>query len=130
MGIRLSELYLKVNDHENAWLKLKQIQVHLKVIPDWQKYGLGRSIVEAYFELILLINNARNSVVKDAYKWASNKVAKMNNLHLNLIEKAAKAGNLMTDFKFSKKFYTALEREKRKYDDLIQQTAKDDKTLP
>ena len=112
--IDLSELYLKLNDYENTWSKLTQIEQHLKTIPDWISYGLGRSIIERYFELILAINNPDDDIVKEAYKWVSKQMAGMKNLYINLLEKAAKAADLMQDLRLSKKYYKMLESERKK----------------
>ena len=118
-GLQLfSELLLKINDIEKAWLRLKEIQIYVEQIPDWKIYGLGRAIIETYFDLVLSINNSHSQIAKEAFKWASKEVNDME-IHLNLVEKVMKAANLMGDTKISHKFKKIYESESQKLNDSL-----------
>ncbi|WP_343673142.1 hypothetical protein [Chitinophaga sp.] len=118
----LAKFYIELKDRDNAWAKLQLLPGYLEKIPNWDAVGLGRFAVEAYFDLILLINNAEDAVVKEAYQWVAAKIWNMKNLGWNLMEKAGKSGELMRDFELSKRFYKQLEEAKRKFEDDIKQS--------
>ncbi|WPV64245.1 hypothetical protein [Chitinophaga sp. LS1] len=111
----LAKLYLALNDRDNAWSKLQQLPVYLEKIPEWKTANFGNFFLEAYFDLILLINNPDDSVAKVAYKWASANIRETNHLSWSLMEKAGKSGELMQDLKFSERFYKKLEKAKLAY---------------
>ncbi|WP_337085138.1 hypothetical protein [Elizabethkingia anophelis] len=115
----LSELLLKINDFEQTWIRLQQMRKHLRQIPDWKIYGLGRVAVEIHIDLVLSIGNSDNPIAKEAFKWASDAVRKMKNLHLNFIEKVSTSASLMGDIQLSNKFKKKYSLEKKKHDDLF-----------
>lgn len=115
----LANFYIELKDRDNAWVKLQQLPGHLDQIPDWHTCGLGRFAVEAYFDLILLINNATDDVVKKAYQWAITTLLNMQNYGWNMMEKAGKSAALMGDPELSKRFYKQLAAAKQQFEDDI-----------
>lgn len=116
---QLSELFLKIEDFEQTWARLQQMRMHLQQVPDWKIYGLGRTAVELHIDLVLSIKNPDNPVAKEAFKWTSEIVVKMKNLHLNLIEKVSTSARLMGNIKLSNKFKKKYDSERKKLDELL-----------
>lgn len=115
----LAKLSLQNNQFDQAWHHIKESQKHLKRISNWKTFGLGRFMVENAFDVVLGINDKNDSKAREAYKWASKNIKKMNNLHHNLLEKTIKAADLMGDNRLKKKFHKILKKEREKLDKLF-----------
>lgn len=116
---QLSKLLIQNNQFDQAWNRIKHSQKHLKRISDWKTVGLGRFIVENAFDVVLGINDKNDSNVREAFKWASNSIKRMKNLHHNLLEKTIKAGELMGDVKLKDKFSKILKKEREELDKIL-----------
>jgi hypothetical protein len=91
----LSSLYLQSGAPEMAWQKVKSAREYLPKIQGWRECGLGRSIVEKAFDIVLYWNDPQNEMGIEAFAWAGKEVKNMQNLHLNLTEKIALSATLM-----------------------------------
>lgn len=116
---QLSELLIQSNQFDQAWNRIKDSQKYLKRISDWKTVGLGRFIIENAFDVVIGINDKNDSNVKEAFKWASNNIKRMKNLHHNLLEKTIKAGELMGDIKLKDKFSNILKKEREELDKIL-----------
>ncbi|PTM53331.1 hypothetical protein [Desmospora activa] len=114
----LSEWYLKLGEADVAWAKIDTARHHLQHIPDWKRVGLGRMIVENAFDVVLLQNDANHPTCRVAYEWALEQIQALEGPHLNLLQKAAEAADIMGDERMEEQFLTAyVEEEKRIYDE-------------
>jgi len=116
---QLSKLLIQSNQFDQAWNRIKDSQKHLKRISDWKTVGLGRFIIENAFDVVIGINDKNDSNVQEAFKWASNNIKRMKNLHHNLLEKTIKAGELMGDIKLKDKFSKILKKEREELDKIL-----------
>lgn len=116
---QLSQLLIQNNQFDQAWNRIEDSQKHLKGISDWKTVGLGRFMVENAFDIVLGIGNQEDEIVKAAFNWGSTEVKRMKNLHHNLLEKVAKSGELMGDFKLRDKFYKTLKVEQEKLNQIM-----------
>ncbi len=121
----LNNLYLATGETLKPWLRLKEVQNYLINIPNWQQIGLGRFLVENAIDITLLIGNAKDAVAIAAYKWGIEQAHKMDGFHLNLLEKLAKAADMMGSYKNSKKYYDKLYLERKKMDELLNKNEAD-----
>lgn len=118
----ISKLYLKINRPKMAWEKLKlAIEQHLKNISDWKDYGIGRFIVENVFDVILTIDNPKDDSAIEAFDWARQTINNMNkeNLHHNLLEKTAKAAELMGDTDVQNQFSELLSIARKRLKEIL-----------
>jgi hypothetical protein len=115
----LSELYLKSDNPFIAWNKIKESQTYLKEIKGWKDCGLGRSVIESAFDFILYANDPKDVIVNEAFDWAIREIQNMENLHLNLLEKTAKASDLMGDLKSRNKFSKILTEKRKNLDEIL-----------
>lgn len=113
----LSKSYLKLDKTDAAWSKIDTARKYLQQIPDWKQVGLGRMIVETVFEIVLSINDANHATSQVAYGWAVEQIKELKEPHLNLLQKAAEAADVMGDQHMEKQLLAAYEEEqKRIYD--------------
>ena len=95
--LQLTQLFLKIGNVDLAWDKIKSSQQHLRNLPDWKNVGLGRSIMESIFDIILAFNDPQKSEAKQALSWATRELNNMDNLYPDFIRKAVKSARLMGD---------------------------------
>lgn len=100
----LSQLYIKANNPDLAWERIKMAQPYLKQISNWKDIGLGKFIVENAFEVVISIDDSGNLIAREAFRWGIEQIQNMSDLHFNLLEKIGKAAELMGDNRSRDKF--------------------------
>ena len=115
----LSKLYNTYGLPTKAWESINKAHKYLAKNKDWKKIGLGRFIIESTFDIVITINNADDKISVKAFKLASKEIKGMKNLHLNLLRKVVKAGEIMADSKFIAKFNRVLKKEQKRIDGML-----------
>ena len=108
----LSELCLSIKSPDAAWQKIKEGAVFLESVHDWAQVNLGRFFVEHSLDIILQKNDVKDAVSQEAYAWMMDKVDKIKNPHLNLLEKIVKVAQLWNNTTLQARYETIFEEEK------------------
>ncbi len=98
----LCSLYLESNNAVKGWEKILLARQYTNQITHWPNIGLARMLIERGFDVVLKINDPHNTVVQQAYKWAIKEMHGVKQAHNNLLEKALKCAELMSDVANSK----------------------------
>jgi hypothetical protein len=108
----LAELYLSIQSPDAAWEKLREGAVFLEKIPNWGQVNLGRFFVERSLDIILQKTNVKDGVSQEAYAWMMDKVDKIDNLYLNLLEKIVKVAQLWNNQALETRYEKIFEEKK------------------
>lgn len=109
-----ADLYLKDNQPLKAWENLHSV-IKRK---NGNEYKFDRFFIEKVYEALLNLNN-KPAIQHEIYKWAATEVQKLNNLHINLLEKIVRAAELMNDFHLKEKYTLELKKEKKHLEDIL-----------
>jgi hypothetical protein len=108
----LAEKYLSIKSPDAAWQKLKEGAVFLEKIQDWGQVNLGRFFVERSLDIVLQKNDVKDGVSKEAYAWMMDKVDKIENPYLNLLEKIVKVSQLWNNQALQERYEKIFEDKK------------------
>jgi len=117
----LAQLYNKHGFPIKAWEKINQAHQYMIQNQDWKQVGLGRFIIETTFEIIININNINDKTAVEAFELVSKEIRGVKNLHLSLLEKAVKAGQIMNNSKFVMEIEQILHEEQQIINQIFEQ---------
>jgi hypothetical protein len=113
----LVELHLMSKSPDTAWQKLKEGAVFLEKIQDWGQVNLGRFFVERSLDILLQKKEVNDAGSQETYAWMMDKVDKIDNPYLNLLEKIVRvaqlAGNRDMEGRYEKIFQEKKEELKQ-----------------